>query len=79
MTPTRYEMEDALRAIRHPALRYADVRFTQTERQDVRTRNGKVEGLSAQTDRAVGVRVLVGDGWGFAASSVIDPDIAASS
>jgi TldD protein len=73
MTPTRDDIEDALRAIHHPALRYADIRFTQTDRQDVRTRNGRVEGLSAQTDRAVGVRVLVGDGWGFAASSIIDP------
>ncbi len=72
MTPTRDEIEDALGAIHHPALRYADIRFTRTDRQDVRIRNGKVEGLSAQTDRAVGVRVLVGDGWGFAASSAID-------
>ncbi len=72
MKPSRAQLEDALAALRNPALRYADIRYTHTQLQDVRVRNGEVDHLSATTDRAVGVRVLVGNGWGFAASSDVD-------
>lgn len=69
MSPSRAQLEAALASLRAPGLRYADVRFTATHDQHVRVRNGEVETLSSTVDRAVGVRVLVGDGWGFAASS----------
>src|SRR5213595_4147686 len=69
MKPSREQLQDALAALRAPALRYADVRFTATHDQHVRVRNGEVETLASTVDRAIGVRVLVGDGWGFAASS----------
>jgi TldD protein len=69
MKPSRAQLEDALASLAAPGLRYADVRFTATHDQHVRVRNGEVENLASTVDRAVGVRVLVGDGWGFAASS----------
>ena len=69
MKPPRPQLEDALASLGAPGLRYADVRFTATHEQHVRVRNGEVETLASTVDRAVGVRVLVGDGWGFAASS----------
>jgi TldD protein len=69
MEPSRAQLEEALASLHDPALRYADVRYTQTDDQHVRVRNGEVEALTSTVDRAVGVRVLVGDGWGFAASS----------
>jgi len=69
MKPSRVQLEDALASLAAPGLRYADVRFTATHDQHVRVRNGEVENLASTVDRAVGVRVLVGDGWGFAASS----------
>lgn len=69
MRPPRALLEDALASLGGPALRYADVRFTATTEQHVRVRNGEVETLASTVDRAIGVRVLVGDGWGFAASS----------
>ncbi|MEK6371469.1 MAG: TldD/PmbA family protein [Acidobacteriota bacterium] len=69
MKPPRAQLEDALASLAAPGLRYADVRFTATHDQHVRVRNGEVENLASTVDRAVGVRVLVGDGWGFAASS----------
>src|SRR6266513_3436188 len=56
-------------SLRDPALRYADVRVTVTSEQHVRVRNGEVDTLAATVDRAAGVRVLVGNGWGFAATS----------
>ncbi|HEY2092619.1 MAG TPA: TldD/PmbA family protein [Thermoanaerobaculia bacterium] len=51
------------------AARYADIRHTATHQQHVKVRNGEVDHLSSTVDRAIGVRVLVGNGWGFAASS----------
>src|SRR5438477_6054143 len=67
MKPSRAQLEDVLATIR--AARYADVRFTETHQQHVKVRNGEVDHLSSTVDRAIGVRVLVGNGWGFAASS----------
>ena len=67
--PDRALLDDVLASLRDPALRYADVRVTVTSEQHVRVRNGEVDTLAATIDRAAGVRVLVGNGWGFAAVS----------
>jgi TldD protein len=67
MKPSRAQLEDVLSTIR--AARYADIRFTETHQQHIRVRNGEVDHLSSTVDRAIGVRVLVSNGWGFAASS----------
>jgi TldD protein len=67
MKPTREQFADALSLL--GAARYADIRYTATHQQHVKVRNGEVDHLSSTVDRAVGVRVLVGNGWGFAASS----------
>src|SRR5215212_11704012 len=65
--PSRAHLEDVLKTL--TAARYADVRYTATHQQHVKVRNGEVDHLSSTVDRAIGVRVLVGNGWGFAASS----------
>jgi len=62
-------LDDVLASLRDPALRYADIRVTVTSEQHVRVRNAEVDTLASTVDRAAGVRVLVGNGWGFAASS----------
>src|SRR5438034_5751062 len=72
MKPTRAQLADTLATIR--AARYADIRYTETRQQHVKVRNGEVDHLSSTVDRAVGVRVLVGNGWGFAASSDVNEE-----
>jgi TldD protein len=67
MKPTREQLADVLSHLR--SARYADVRYTATHQQHVKVRNGEVDHLSSTVDRAIGVRVLVGNGWGFAAST----------
>ncbi|MEO8380100.1 MAG: TldD/PmbA family protein [Acidobacteriota bacterium] len=67
----REQLEDILSSLANPSLRYADIRYTATRQQHVKVRNGEVDHLSSNIDRAVGVRVLVGNGWGFATSSDI--------
>ena len=74
MKPTRAQFEQALKTLRNPALRYADIRWTETHQQHVRVRNGEVDALAATVDRAIGVRVLVGNGWGFAATSHVSEE-----
>ena len=69
MKPGRAQLEDVLASLANPSLRYADVRYTATHQQHVKVRNGEVDHLSSTVDRAAGVRVLVGNGWGFAATS----------
>ena len=69
MKPERAQLADVLASLRSASLRYADIRYTETHQQHVKVRNGEVDHLSSTVDRAVGVRVLVGNGWGFAASS----------
>jgi TldD protein len=69
MKPARAQLDDVLASLANPALRYADIRYTATHQQHVRVRNGEVDGLTSTVDRAIGVRVLVGNGWGFAAST----------
>ncbi|HYR28538.1 MAG TPA: TldD/PmbA family protein [Thermoanaerobaculia bacterium] len=69
MHPDRAQLEDVLSSLSSGALRYADVRYTETQQQHIKVRNGEVDHLASTVDRAVGVRVLVGNGWGFAASS----------
>jgi TldD protein len=61
--------DDVLKLLRERGARYADLRESTTTDETVRVRNGSVETLASGVDRAVGVRVLVGNGWGFAADS----------
>lgn len=61
--------DEILKELQRRGARYADVRRTVTDRQEVRIRNGVLESLSSSSDAGIGVRVLKGDGWGFAADA----------
>ncbi|HVR41007.1 MAG TPA: TldD/PmbA family protein [Thermoanaerobaculia bacterium] len=74
MKPAREQLADVLKSLAGPDLRYADVRYTATHQQHVKVRNGEVDHLASTVDRAIGVRVLVGNGWGFAASSDVSEE-----
>jgi TldD protein len=51
---------------------YADARAVSTRRQHVVTKNGNVDDLSDSESEGIGVRVLVGGAWGFAADRRLD-------
>lgn len=53
---------------------YAEVRAVSEETESVDVRDDRVEGLSRSTSRGVGVRVLAGGCWGFAATSDATPE-----
>jgi len=61
----------AISTARSLGARYADVRIIVSRNQSIAVKNGKVEGLNDFESIGFGVRVLVGDAWGFASSADI--------
>lgn len=53
---------------------YADVRARREESESVDVRDAAVEGVSRERSEGVGLRVLYGGAWGFAATSSPHPD-----
>ena len=52
--------------------RYADIRILDHREQVVSVKNGNVDGVGDQFSQGFGVRVLVGNSWGFASSAYLD-------
>ncbi|MGH7435228.1 MAG: PmbA/TldA family metallopeptidase, partial [Polyangiaceae bacterium] len=66
--------EPALRATldwlrKQPGVRYAEVRFVDTETEHLRVRDGRPEQITAGASRGAGIRVLADRAWGFACSA----------
>jgi TldD protein len=58
----------ALETARLKGARYADARLVHTLEQGLAVKNGAVDGLTSSESLGIGVRVLVGQAWGFASS-----------
>jgi TldD protein len=52
--------------------RYADARVIRRRTEGMRARDGEIEGLWTDEDLGLGVRALVGSGWGFFATGDLD-------
>jgi TldD protein len=52
---------------------YADLRWVENRRENIRVRNQEVESLLSSQDAGVGIRVLCEGGWGFAATADLGP------
>src|SRR5215831_18969946 len=63
--------EHALNIATIKGARYADIRIVDRREQVVSVKNGNVDGIGDQDSQGFGVRVLVDDSWGFAASAYI--------
>ncbi|MBA7497971.1 Metalloprotease TldD [subsurface metagenome] len=55
-----------------PKVNYADLRFVQTEKENIEVENGILSSYNVSTNRGVGIRVLADGAWGFAASNNLD-------
>lgn len=53
--------------------RYADIRIIESRQQVVGIKNGNVDAIGDQDSQGFGVRVLMGDSWGFASSASVTP------
>src|SRR5512140_2919083 len=58
----------ALAAATKAGASYADVRVVRMRRENVSTREDRVERVASSEDYGVGVRVIAGGAWGFAAT-----------
>jgi TldD protein len=72
MKPTPELLEQVVSSLKKQGARYADVRLTTTSRELVKVRDGVVDAINASTEPALGVRVLLRNGWGFAGTTTVD-------
>jgi TldD protein len=61
----------ALDTARQRGASYADIRFVNSQEQNVAVKNGKVESLASGESQGFGVRVIYNGAWGFSSSSVV--------
>jgi TldD protein len=61
-------LKRALAAATRAGATYADVRIVRHRRERVRAREDRVEGIGSSEDYGLGVRVIAGGAWGFAAT-----------
>ena len=54
---------------KQPSVRYAEVRFVDTEGEHLRVRDGRPEQITAEASRGAAIRVLADKAWGFACSA----------
>ncbi|HIE05450.1 MAG TPA: TldD/PmbA family protein, partial [bacterium (Candidatus Stahlbacteria)] len=69
-------MKDFIKSMVHylkPRVDYGDVRVVDIEDESIVVRNGVVEAVKKYRSVGFGVRVLIGNGWGFSSSSVFTP------
>src|SRR6516164_963761 len=64
--------EHALNVARIEGARYADIRILDRREQVVSVKNGNVDGIGDQDSQGFGIRVLVDNSWGFAASAYLN-------
>src|SRR5881396_1906138 len=64
--------DHALNTAKLEGARYADIRIVDRREQVVSVKNGNVDGIGDQDSQGFGVRVLVGDSWGFASSAYLN-------
>ncbi len=66
-------MKEKLRQIvdvlRQQGVDYGDCRYVRTEKEGVRVSDGKVDAVTRDLDVGIGIRVLHGGSWGFAATA----------
>jgi len=63
--------DHALNIAKLEGARYADIRIVDRREQVVSVKNGNVDGIGDQDSQGFGVRVLIGDSWGFASSAYL--------
>ena len=64
-------VDHALNIAKLRSARYADIRIIDRREQVATVRNGNVDGIGDQDSQGFGVRVLIGNSWGFASSAFL--------
>jgi TldD protein len=64
----------ALDLVSRAGTHYADVRAIESQEREITTKNGKPGHVAASESQGIGIRVLAGGSWGFAATDDLSPD-----
>jgi TldD protein len=70
----RNQIKEVIDYLKKKKVDYADIRHQKTSIEDVKVKNGNVEALSRNEDQGFGIRVIKNGAWGFASSSILNPD-----
>jgi len=65
--------ELAVGRARQAGASYADARAILMRQQRIHTRNGAADALTDSTEQGIGIRVIAGGAWGFAATAALIP------
>jgi len=65
--------ELAVGRARQAGASYADARAILMRQQRIHTRNGAADALTDSTEQGIGIRVIAGGAWGFAATAALTP------
>ncbi len=68
--------EAAVEAALAAGARYADARVMDRRHESMDARNGEIEGLTQGSSSGVGVRALIGSGWGFCSTADLSTEAA---
>ena len=68
--------EAAVEAAIAAGARYADARVMDRRHESMAARNGEIEGMTQEGSVGIGVRALIGSGWGFFATADLSTDSA---
>ncbi|MCR4426819.1 MAG: TldD/PmbA family protein [Firmicutes bacterium] len=71
-------LEVALDTARRAGATYADARSVRLTEEALRVKNGAVEHAAGNVSKGIGVRVIAGGSWGFAAGSIVTESQAAA-
>src|SRR3954454_3898977 len=63
----------ALDTVTRRGVQYADVRAVESRDREIATKNGKPAHVASSESQGIGIRVLVKDFWGFAATDDLTP------
>ncbi len=74
--PYRRLAEAALARVRDFHVSHADFRFERVRYQDIRVRDGHLQGADDQEDLGFAVRVILDGAWGFASGVLLTPESA---
>ena len=66
-------LAEAVEWARSRGASYADARWVEREQESVALKDGEIESVDRSSDRGVGLRVLHGGAWGFAATDRLGP------
>lgn len=67
------QLKEIIDYIKRKKIDYADIRYVAEKNESMTVKDGRLEALSRDENRGVGIRVLHNGAWGFASGSLLNP------